>query len=401
MKKNYLDPSIDLQTEIGNQLYNALQGDVVLPLAVIGEDAKCVQQLHDQLEGDSLKVTKNTIRDIYDAFMEVKETLGFDENVDLFIVNNAEVNASSRMSYNEQYPHVIQLLSPLVKLLSRDELKFVIGHEMGHIINRDTTIRAIHNFIYRDEKEDAEPEYIRLRKNLYDLLCELSADRYGYIACGDIDASVSALYKITSGLDLGQYKIKISSLMKENEERLKLFMEDDGEMFGDHPVLPVRVHALNVYANAKSQEHLDEEMLNIYHLYYRGSELSELFIQFVAIAGLYIANLDGNMTNEEREQILRRIGDNDLFPSEILKEIEETGNIDKKFKEIVEQLKDVPDMRARMIMYFVEVALADKELSKTEFDAAFEFGNQLGFSNEEIANYIGSVIRDTCIPKVL
>jgi len=399
--KTFLEPSIDLQNFLADQLYNSLRGDVVIPLYVESEGAIFSQRQHDVLEGESLKVTKNTLNDIYEAFNEVKTALNFTENTDLYIVCDAEVNASSRRSADDKYPHVIQLQSALVKLLSRDELKFVIGHEMGHLINCDTTIRALHNFIYRDENEDKMPEYIRWRKYIYDQLSELSADRYGYIACNDIEASITALYKITSGLDLRQLKVKISGLMAENEERLKVFMEDNGEMFGDHPVLPIRVHALNFYANAKTQEELDEEVIKIVSCYYHGTEQGELFTKFVAAAGLYVANLDGKITDDERTQIITRIGDNELFPVDFLENIEKEKNIKKLFDETVEALKDYPDMNGQMMRYFVDVALADKEFTSEEMNAVFEFGAYLGYNKSEIADYIGSVIRDTCVPKVL
>ena len=401
MKNKHLSPTIGIQIEIGNQLYTALRGDVVLPLFITCEGAKYSQLQHDLLEGDSLKVTKNTIKDIYDAFIEVKQTLKFEDDVDLYIVCDSEVNASSVSSFDEKYPHIIRLQSALVNLLSRDELKFVIGHEMGHLINSDTTIRAISKFIYTEENQDKMPEYIRLRTNIYEQLSELSADRYGYLACGNLESSVTALYKISSGLDLMKLGVKVSGLMAENEKRLKVFMEDKGEMFGDHPVLPIRVHALHVYATAKSEEELSETIFDIMELYCNNSEVEDLFTKFVAVAGLYAAQIDGTITDEEKAQIISRIGDRSLCPKEYLQDFEQVEDIKALFQETVQALKDLPDMDRRMMTYFVDVALADKEFTEEEMDAVFDFGNQLGFDKETIANYIGSVIRDTCVPKVL
>lgn len=400
MDQQYLNPNIDLHIELTNQLYNVLRGDVVLPLYVASDGASYCRRIHDMMEGESLKVTSNTTKEIFDAFMEVKKALQIEDKVDLYIECNSEFNAFSVRSVDPDFPHIVRIQSALINLLTKEELKFVIGHELGHLVNKDSLINALYGYIYkRDDNDDEIPAYVKMRKDIFDQLSELAADRYGLIACGNLESCVSALYKISSGLNLHKLNVSIPCLMKENEEHLKLFMDDNGQMFGDHPALPLRVHALNVYANATSQDGLDEEMINIIHCFYKNTESEELFSMFVAAASLLVSNQDSNLSDAEQAHILMRIGDNNLFPMSILEEVKSTGKIQEVFDDCVAHLKDIPKMPARMMRYFVDVALADREFTKGEFDVVFEFGQQLGFADDEIADYITSVIKDTCFLK--
>jgi len=399
---NNVSPEIDVLKYLYNDLYDALRGDLIADLLIqdLHSDFKRRHDLHDGL---ALKVAENSVPDLYRCLQEVKETLQFDEKVDLYIVRDAEINASASYSFNEEYPHIVRLNSSLVQILSNDELKYIIGHEIGHLINGDANIGELLLFLYGDPETADYPPFIKLRKNLYDQLCELSADRYGYIACGDLDTSIAAEYKSTAGLDLTKLNVNISELVRNNEELVKLFIEGNGEMTGDHPVAPIRVHALQVYANAKSQEELDEKMSQIINCYYKVNEEDSFLFHFAAIAGLYMANRDGHVTDDERSRILNAIGTFVLNQNDIIKEVEE-GDINQSFEEIINQWSETPEyayLAESMLDYFIAVAFVDKEITEEEMNSIFELGYKLGFTFEIISTKVADAIRGICIPKTL
>jgi hypothetical protein len=66
-------------------------------------------------------------------------------------------------------------------LMSEDELRFVVGHELGHIINKDTSLKRLIYFVFPPGAA-TPPISLQFKIRLHDQLAELVADRYGYMA---------------------------------------------------------------------------------------------------------------------------------------------------------------------------------------------------------------------------
>ena len=143
-----------------------------------------------------MKVSETLLPKFYVLCQEVKEKLEFVGNIDFYITGNSTVNACSYCSGDEQRPHIIEINSGLFNLMNEEELKYVVGHEIGHLINSDATISQLFGFIYpNDEAKENVPGFLRKRVQLYNQLAELSADRYGYMANENLEACVT-LYPI-------------------------------------------------------------------------------------------------------------------------------------------------------------------------------------------------------------
>ena len=76
----------------------------------------------------------------------MKQKLQFEEKVDFYITGDSSVNAFSVAAEDENEPHIVNINSALFDLMSRDELRFVIGHELGHLINKDTAMSRLISF---------------------------------------------------------------------------------------------------------------------------------------------------------------------------------------------------------------------------------------------------------------
>ena len=69
---------------------------------------------------------------LHETFNETKKKLGIRGlKVDLFIENNPSINAG--LAFIKKSNYIVFLNSGLVNLLDLDEIKFVIGHELGHL----------------------------------------------------------------------------------------------------------------------------------------------------------------------------------------------------------------------------------------------------------------------------
>lgn len=243
-------PEIGLEKELASQIYKALQGDVVRFVLKNAKDTSDDEYWRSRMEGHCMKADKALLGNFYKLCHDVKAALGFSDPVDFYVTGDSSINAFSIASEDNNHPHIVNVNSELFNLMSEDELKFVVGHELGHLINQDTALRRLISFVYPPETTSI-PITLQYKIHLHDNLAELVADRYGYIACGNLDACVTAFFKMASGLDLEKMQVSIEELLEDNSKHLDYFLKGKGMSHYDHPVNPIRVQAINLFASAK------------------------------------------------------------------------------------------------------------------------------------------------------
>lgn len=398
-----LDPKIEWQEILAQQIFNVLQGNVVEDIR-----KKCVGTAYDLnfrsiMEGNSMKVQETLLPQLYTLCKEVKEKLGFTEPIEFFITGNNTVNAHAYNSDDPQRPHIIDINSGLFNLMNEEELKYVVGHEIGHLINNDAAISSLYDFIYPDEeaKEDC-PSFLSKRVELYDRLAELSADRYGYMANENLDACVTAIFKMASGLYLEKMNVSVETLIAENNKRLNFFLSDNGVSGGSHPVNPIRIHALELFANAKTQTALTKgmnELVNVLQSF-RFDELDCALADFVASAGIIISQIDGKYDKSEEEYIIKELAQFTLFPYKVLKRVEK-DDVDKIFIGSLNKILELsnPEDNVTPLNYILEIIIADKHLDDREMSVVYDLGRRMGLSDYQISKEIVLKLREKFQPR--
>ena len=397
---NNLNPALDLEKQIGAQIYAALQGEVVEEVLRKIKTSSSDAYWRSSMEGHSLKVQQELLPDFWYLCHEVKERLNFKEKVDFYITGDSSVNAFSVAAEDEGEPHIVNVNSALFSLMSKDELRFVIGHELGHLINKDTALSRLIQFVFPPETSAPVPLQYKIR--LHDQLAELVADRYGFIATENLGVCVTAFFKLASGLDLKQMKVSIESLIADNNRRLEYFLKDKGVSRASHPVNPIRVQALNLFANSKTQEELNKGMDELISILLKVGtcELDEHMARFIASAGIIVSNTDGDMTVDELDEILDTLGSFKIFPRKFLEEIAK-GDVTDTFEKSVENiLKINPGMREDMLEYMINIVLSDKTLNRVEVDLLYHFGSSIGLSDMEVATAIAVAIQKGYVPSL-
>ena len=398
--RSNFNPSIELERQIGEQIYNALQGTVVeevlKKIRMSGSDT----YWRSNMEGHSLKVDKELLPDFHRLCHEVKAKLNFEEDVDFYITGDSTVNAFSVAAEEEGEPHIVNINSALFDLMTTDELKFVIGHELGHLINKDTALARLIRFVFPPEAN--VPVSLQYKIRLHDQLAELVADRYGYIATENLDVCVTAFFKLASGLDLAKMNVSIEALIADNNRRLEYFLNDKGVSRASHPVNPIRVQALNLFATSESEEELKagmDELISIL-LKVGTSELDEYTARFIASAGLIVANIDEGVNEDEINRVIESLSSMKMFPRQFLDEIAQ-GNVGQIFADSVENILRInPGMREGMLKYLINIVLSDKLIAKEEVDLLYHFGEQIGLSDMEVASAIGEAIQMNYVPSL-
>lgn len=390
--------AIELEKQIGKQIYNALQGSVVEEVLrktkVSGTDA----YWRSNMEGHSLKVEKDLLCDFYNLCHDVKKKLKFEDKVDFYITGDSSVNAFSVAAETEGEPHIVNINSALFNLMTTDEMRFVIGHELGHLINKDTKLKRLILFVFPPESN--VPVMLQHKIRLHDQLAELVADRYGYLATENLDACVTAFFKLASGLDLAKMNVSIDALIADNNRRLDYFLNDKGISRAAHPVNPIRIQALNLFAKADSKEVLDSGMEELTSILLKvgGNELDEHMATFIASAGLIVANADGDVNKDEIEQIIQSLAGIKIFPRKFLETIAD-GDVASIFNESVSKILEInPGMRDSLLKYMIRIVLSDKNITDEEIELIYTFGSNIGLSEMEIATAIAEDIQQSYVP---
>ena len=151
-------------------------------------------------------------------------------------------------------PKVVVVYSGLLDVMDRDELSFILGHELGHVALGHTWLNSLVGGIAGVPASWSAGMLMAMAFLWWNRTCEYSADRAGLLACGKPEKAVSALVKLGAGPRAGQSDL--------SEVYRRIDAEDDNllgsisEMMGTHPMLIKRIQAVRKYAGSSEYRSL-------------------------------------------------------------------------------------------------------------------------------------------------
>ena len=399
-----LDPRISLKDYLFDKIYDALQGNVVNWILEKAEYMTDDEDWHEHVNGSFMKLDEHLLPDYYNLFVAIQKRLGFDEQVEYYVTGDSSINAYSVLAQKKGNPHLIVVNSALFNLMSKEELAFVIGHELGHLIERDLVIRRLLHSVY-PPRTTALPLALGYKVRLYDQLAELVADRFGYLACGSLDACVTAFFKMESGLSLENMNVCTTDLLNDSKRRLDYYLNGKGMSRYDHPENPIRVQAISIYAASKSNEELDKNMRGLIEILHRigDSPIDEPLTCFFAVAGLLVARVDGKVDREEKEQIVRQLASTEMYPMDVLKQIENASDeqLIQIFNKAVSDLLNYDfNIRKDLLAYMIDIAVADKNINKDEINFIYNVGDMMKLSVKETSRIFAGMIQQKYVPSL-
>ncbi len=178
------------------------------------------------------------------------------EPVEAFVTPSRELNA---YTFGLATPKVIVVYSALLKIMDADELRFVIGHELGHISLGHTYLNSLVGGMAGIPSPSAASALLAMAFLSWNRACEHSADRAGLLACGKPDKAISALIKLVAGPTAGP---AASSRAVQEQAYRQIDAEDDtlwgnlNEAFASHPMLIKRINAIRRYAGSGQYKRL-------------------------------------------------------------------------------------------------------------------------------------------------
>ena len=169
-----------------------------------------------ELQGSNFLVTRESCPELYDIVHKVADTLDVRPLPRFYTQWGYDINGYTT-GYKEDT--LLVLNSGTVDLLTEDELRYVAGHEMGHVKSGHVLYHTMGD-LFNDAISQI-PIVSSLTTPIYYALMywirmsEFTADRAGLLACQNIDAAISAIIKM-SGLPLKYFdKMDKDSFIKQ------------------------------------------------------------------------------------------------------------------------------------------------------------------------------------------
>lgn len=295
------------------------------------------------LLSNSVKVSKEIFPNIQLSIDKVFDNLKLKNNFSFFITaNHTETQAMCSMMPESNNAEII-ITSKMIELLNKEELQSVIGHEVSHFYYQHSLYPSPISAKTRIEQLN----YLHLSR-----AAEISADRAGFLASGNLENSLRAMLKITSGLTDEHINFNYSSYLDQLRE-LKELKGDKTQMFSTHPTFLNRMQAL-IWFSMSNEYHqfFETDKKGIYELKevdkkindsiknVTGGEIEkaneEIIEKALLWGALWIFLSDKKFSKKEQEIFSKRFGDKNIISVKSLLKISKISNIEKKVIEAFE-----------------------------------------------------------------
>lgn len=353
--------------------------------------------IREKLIKHGIRLSERISPRIYRLFGEVCARFGVEAQAEVFCLPAAEVNAFATIDVREARAYsLIGVTSNALERLEDAELRFILGHEMGHILFGNNRLDGLLSTSQDNPDITVLPAFgeslfLRWRKK-----AEVSSDRAGLLAAAEFRASATALLKATFGLSERNLNLDIEALVSQVDE-IKGHPELMAEAFASHPLLPIRLKALDLFArsdkarrnglagvaagaelgDAELEDGVDELIRLTRRYPFRPADRA--MMQVVALGGALLLGADGEVNDDEVKiliQILHR-----FFTDEPESEIvTDPAQVEARLPEALDVLNAEGDQTAKnfVLSRLTDIALADGALMDAESAVILDIAHKLG-----------------------
>ncbi|HZU87060.1 MAG TPA: M48 family metallopeptidase [Anaerolineaceae bacterium] len=200
------------------------------------------QAMHRNLMRQATQITSQTSPRLTSLAQECVQRLK-PGAVQFFAARSNQLNA---YTFGLSSPKVVVLYTSLFEILDPEEMKFIIGHELGHVALGHTWLNTLLGGMAGVPTGFGGAVLLTLAFRGWNRACEYSADRGGLLACGSLDKAISALVKVSTGEVRSQVELEqaLRMIEKEDDSPLSLLSES----LSTHPMVVKRIAELRRYA---------------------------------------------------------------------------------------------------------------------------------------------------------
>jgi len=218
---------------------------VELAAAAIVRTSK--ELMRGELLGTMVKVGPKQFPSIYKIAMHCAEVLTVPPP-QIYIKNHPIPNAYTFGTDEESF---IVIHSALIDHFDEAELRFVIGHETGHIQNKHVVYGTALQVLTRTAaiflQWFIQPALVALQA--WYRRAEITCDRAGLLCCHDLEAASRSFLKLATGSHKLYAEMDLDAFLDQHAES-QAGVGRMNEAFSSHPYLPKRIYALRAFADS-------------------------------------------------------------------------------------------------------------------------------------------------------
>jgi len=168
------------------------------------------------------------------------------KQIEVYVVDSSNLNA---YTFGLSDPKVVVLYSALFNIMDEDEIRFIIGHEFGHVRLGHTWLNSLVGGMAGIPSTSSASALLTMVFLWWNRTCEYSADRAGLLACNNPNKAMTALIKLVAGpnaLSPDGMALAYRQIDAEDDTLTGAVRES----LGSHPLLINRINKLRQYSNS-------------------------------------------------------------------------------------------------------------------------------------------------------
>ena len=180
-----------------------------------------------------------------------------------YVIVSSSISGINAVTFGSDEEPYIALSPLLIKTMGRNQLKFVIGHECGHIAMGHVVYHSVINLatIFAGtipviapivKAVGAVPLMAWSRRS------EITADRAGLLCCGDAETAKRTLLQITLPF-MDADEVNVDQYVRDSSVYLKRgTLRKINELNQAHPIIPKRINAIDEFVRSEKYARLIE-----------------------------------------------------------------------------------------------------------------------------------------------
>ena len=347
-----------------------------------------------QLLGTAMRLAPAMAPDVHEIMESCRQTLTIESPVETYVYPSPVYNAAAVRP--ERGLLLVLISSSLLEGFEPDELKFVVGHELGHHLFGHHRI-PVGALLGGEIPIGAS---LALQLFAWQRYAEISCDRAGLACAGALDPAARALFKLASGLRGGRIRIDIEQFLSQvrdlRDEVTRGASADEsprGDWFATHPFSPLRVRAVELAAqselivpNGLTRSALEAQIQELMALMdpsylIEQSEAAEAMRRLLLAGAILIASVSATTNADAIKELQRMLGPGSL-PSEI-KPSAMRNDLERR----IARVNDVVPIlrRAQIVRDLCVIARADGRLDAAEQKILYEIAAAVGVDASLVA----------------
>ena len=258
------------------------------------------------IANSGLKISEELTPELYARLKKVCKKFNLPiSKVEAYVVSDPNINAWCYRTGKDSC--LVVFNSEIINLLTFDEIEFIIGHELGHFL-------LDHHFSIGNDQDKTSEDFMLHRAQ------EISADRIGLWACGDLDVAMQAVIKMISGLNSSFLRFDVHAFLNQLKDRKMTYKHLERST---HPSFVLRGEALMRFSTSKlflklhnksggsSLDGIDKLIQKDLKKYMNSHNMvsnTDIEDQFMLWSIIYHCVKDGDLTKDEQKIIVDLFG---------------------------------------------------------------------------------------------